>query len=424
MNENKKIAVNSFIIFLRLCLMTFIGIFTSRIVLDKLGASDFGLYNVVGGVVLLLNIVNTSMLSTTYRYIAFELGKEGKGNTNKVFNASFAIHGSYGLLILLLGFTIGDWYVTNYINLPDGRLDDALFVFHLSLLAASINTLLVPFRGLLVAFENFSISTIIDVIAKILYFISVVFILTQSDNGLIIYGLIHTVVVIFESIGYYIYSQIKFLDIIRFRIVKEKSIYKGMFSFSVWTLYGAVSSVGRAQGSVLIINYFFGTLVNAAYAVAVQVNNFIKSFALSLNNAAVPQITKNYSGGNLNRSVDLACYISKYTFILMTLVAFPVILEMDFLLSLWLKEVPEGTTEFCQWMILISLITTIGEGIYPLVQASGKLKTFQLILCTFSLLGLPIAYIIYYLGTPPISILILFFLMTFISLFIRLYLFL
>ena len=422
MNSNKRIVVNSFVIFFRLCLMTIVGLLASRIVLDKLGASDYGLYNVVGGIVLLLNVVNSSMMSTTYRYIAFELGKGSDGDTNKVFNASVFIHGCFATLIIILGYTVGDWYVNNYVNLPDGRLESALFVFHLSVFAAAVNTFLVPFRGLLVAFENFTVSAVIDVLGRVLYLFAVLFLLDIGDDKLCVYGIIQTVIVIVEAAAYYIYSRINYLDYIRFIFVREKRLYGNMLSFSVWTLYGAVSSMGRAQGSVLLINFFFGTLVNAAYAVASQVNGFIKSFAMSLNNAAVPQITKNYSGGNQNRSVYLASYISKYTFILMSLVSFPIILEMDFLLGLWLKEVPLGATAFCQWMILISLVSCIGEGIPPLVQASGKMKVFQLVGCTYNLLGLPVSYLFLYYGAPPISILVVFFIISLSMAFVRLYL--
>ena len=155
MEGNKKIAVNTIIIYVRLIIVSLVNIILSRVVLDALGASDFGLYNVVGGIVILLNVLNTSMASTTYRYLAFELGKGDEGNTNKVFNTSIFIHACFALLIFLVGLPIGDWYISNYMNIPDGNYSDAHFVFHLSIIAAAINTLLVPFQGLLVAYEKF-----------------------------------------------------------------------------------------------------------------------------------------------------------------------------------------------------------------------------------------------------------------------------
>lgn len=420
MGDNLKIAVNSIIIFIRLCIMTVIGVYAARIVLDVLGASDYGLYNVVGGVVTLLNVVTTSMTSTTYRYIAYELGKGKEGNTNKVFNASFMVHCCFALLIVVLGYTVGDWYVYNYVNLPEGRLDDALFVFHISVFTAALSTLLVPYKGLLVAFENFTVSAIVDIIGKILYILAVIFILKQGGNKIRVYGIIQFILIVLEAIPYLLYSRAHFLSTVKFHLVKEWSVFKGMLSFSVWTLYGALSSVGRTQGSVLLINYFFGTLVNAAYAVAQQVNGFIKSFALSLNNAAVPQITKSFSGGKVERSITLASYISKYTFILMSIVAFPVMLDIDFLLGIWLKEVPEGSSLFCQWLIITNLVNCLAEGIYPIIQASGRLAPFQIVGCTYNLLGLPATWIAYKLGAPPEMTLVIFFFISFTMIFIRL----
>lgn len=205
-----------------------------------------------------------------------------------------------------------------------------------------------------------------------------------------------------------IYSYRHCYSTCKFNLNKDMKLYREMFSFSGWILFGACSSVGKTQGSAMIINYFFGTIVNAAFAVANQVGNFILMFSRMLNQAAVPQITKNFSGGNQDRSVKLASYISKYTYILMMLVAFPMIMEMDFILGIWLKDVPEGSAEFCQLMILGGLIGCMGEGIPALTQASGQVKYFQLILSTISLMGLPIAVACYKLGAVPYTILIVY----------------
>ena len=422
MGENKRIAINSIIIFVRLCAISLIGIIASRIVLDQLGASDYGLYNVVGGIVTLLNVVATSMTSTTYRYIAYELGKGVDGNTNKVFNASFFIHSCFALLIIILGFTIGDWYLNNYVNLPEGRLEDAHFVFHWSVFTAAATTLIVPYRGLLVAFENFKVSAVVDVMGRLVYILLIIFLLKSGENKIRVYAVIHFVIVLVEAVPYILFSRSRHFSTVKFSIVRDWAVYKGMLSFSVWTLYGAVSTVGTAQGRVLLINYFFGTLVNAAFAVGQQVNGFIKSFALSLNNAAVPQITKNFSGGNVGRSISLASYISKYTFILMAFVAFPVMLDMDFLLGLWLKEVPKDSALFCSWLVLINLVQCLGEGIPPIVQASGKLAPFQLIICTFNLLGLPFTWLAFHFGAPPVATLVIFLVLNLSIVFIRLWL--
>lgn len=409
MNENKKIAFNSVILFVRLCIVSVISLISARFVLQALGASDYGLYNVVGGMVALLNVVNTAMVTTSYRYIAFELGKGENGNPNKVFNSSLAIHVVFGLLILLVGLPVGEWYVSNYLNVPTESISDAHFVLRVSVFTTMVSTMLVPYQGLLVAFEKFYVSAVIDILTQSLRLVAIFALVYYVGNRLRMYSLIMMVYVFVSSAMFLIYSYRHHRATCRLRVNTDIKLYKEMFSFTGWILFGACSSIGKAQGSAMIINYFFGTVVNAAFAVASQVENFILMFSRMLNQSAVPQITKNFSGGNKDRSVKLASYISKYTYILMTLVAFPVIMEMDFILNVWLKDVPAGTREFCQLMILGGLIGCMGEGIPALTQASGKIKYFQLIMSTISLMGLPLSFILYHFANvPPYTILIVY----------------
>lgn len=422
MNANKKIAVNSIIIFVRLIVVSLVGILSSRFILDALGASDYGLYNVVGGIVTLLNIFNTAMLSTTYRYIAFEIGKKVDSNPNKVFNASFLIHLGFALAILVIGIVVGDWYIDNYLNVDYSKISDAHFVFHISILTTVISTLLIPYQGLLVAYEKFGANAIIDIIANILRFVAVVLFIYSNCNRLRLYSLIMFGFTCTSSVLYLLYCVWHYRGIVKLKIVKDISLFKEMISYAFWTLFGAVAIIGKDQGSKVLINFFFGTIVNAAFAVANQIEGFILLFARSLSNAAIPQITKNYSGGNESRSIKLTSYISKYTFLLMSIVAFPVIVEMDFLLNLWLKEVPEGTTIFCRLIVLNGLLGCLGEGIPALVNATGNIKVYQIIYQGCNFLGLPLAFLAFYLGYNQYSILVIYCFVTLLCAFVRVYL--
>lgn len=422
MNDNKKIAVNSIIIFVRLVIVSLIGIFASRLVLDALGASDYGLYNVVGGIVTILNVFNTAMVSTTYRYIAFELGKGPNGNPRKVFATSFMIHAFFALVIVVLGLTVGEWYISNYLNVDPGKLDDARFVFHFSILTTVFTVLMVPYNGLLVAYEKFNVQAIIDVISTLGRYVVLYLCIYTLGNRLRLYAVINSSFTLLSSILALIYCLIKFRSVVRLYFVHDRALVKEMLSFAGWILLGATCSVGKTQGSAMIINFFFGTLVNGAYAVAHQVENFVNMFALSLSKAAIPQITKSFSGGNQGRSVKLTSYISKYTFILMCIVAFPVVMEMDFLLGLWLKEVPDGAQVFCKLMIVSILLSSLGEGIGALIQAANKQKAFQIIGAVFTLSGLPISFLFFKLGYPAYTILVVYCVVMFLFVFVRLYL--
>ena len=405
---NKRIALNSVIIFLRLCVVTVISILVSRYVLQALGVSDYGLFNVVGGLVGLLNVVNTAMMSTTYRYIAFELGKGEEGNLNKVFNTSRAIHLSLGLLILVLGFTVGEWYVLNYLNVAEGKMPDAQFVFVVTIITTFISTVFVPYKGLLVAYEKFSIAAVLEIASHVFKLCAVIYLTKYGGDRIRLYSLIMLGFCLINDLGNALYSWFHYGSTVKWKLFKDKKLYREMLSFTGWILFGAVSSIGKIQGTAVIVNYFFGTMVNAAFAVATQMENCLLMFARSLNNAAIPQITKSFSGGNQNRSLKLASYISKYTFILMLIVAFPLLMEIEYILKLWLKEVPEGAVAFCQIIILQGLVGCMGEGIPALVQATGKIKNFQIILTTISLSGLPIACVFFMLGYPPQTINVVF----------------
>ncbi|WP_321438133.1 oligosaccharide flippase family protein [uncultured Bacteroides sp.] len=422
MNDNKKIAVNSIVIFLRLCIVSLVSIIASRVVLDALGASDFGLYNVVGGIVTLLNVINTAMLSTTYRYLAFEIGKKSDGNPNKIFNTSLSIHAFLALLIFILGLFVGDWYINNYLNVLPDKLPDALFVFHVSIFTAFLSTLFVPFQGLQIAYEKFAINASIDIVSQSIKLGAILLLIYSDTNRLRLYSIIMLSYSILSGVLYALYCYSHYWSVVKLKIYRDFQLISDMLQYALWTMFGALASVGKSQGSAVIINFFFGTVVNAAFAVAAQIESFVLVFARSLNSAAVPQITKNFSGGNSSRSIKLTSYISKYTFILMCFVAFPVLLEMDFLLGLWLKEVPDGSATFCSLMILGALLGCLGEGIPALVNATGNIKVYQIITHTFTLLGLPIAFICIKLGANPYSILVVFCVISFLLAFIRLYL--
>lgn len=422
MNENKKIAVNSIIIFFRLVVTSLVALYASRVVLDALGASDYGLYNVVGGIVTMLNVMNSAMLSTTYRYIAFEMGKGKNGDIRKIFNTCFQIHIFFALFIVLLGLTVGEWYIDNYLNVAEGKLHDAKYVFQISLITAAIATLLVPFQGLIVALEKFSVNAIIDIVSFSFRLAIIMLFIYTDDNRLRLYSILQLSYNLLSCSLYLIYCLKNYLAIIRWKIYEDWKLCKEMFSYAAWTFFGAFAAYGKTQGSAIVVNFFFGTVVNAAFAVANQVESFILMFARSLSSAAVPQITKNFSGGNESRSIKLTSYISKYTFLLMSLVAFPIMLELEFLLGIWLKEIPDGTVLFCQLTVLGGLIGCLGEGISALINATGNIKMYQIIFQTFNLLGLPLAFVFYKFAYPAETILILYCVIGILAAFLRVYL--
>ena len=407
-NDNILIFKNSGILFFRLIVTTLIGLFSARFIILGLGASDFGLYSVVGGLVGMMAFLNTVMTSTTYRYIAFEMGKGNNESINNVFNISLVIHLCLALLVLLFTETIGVFYVNNYLKIDAGKLTDALFVLRFSTYATFFTIIGIPYQGLVTAQEKFAVQATIEIIRGLLVFFVALAIIYYMGNRLRLYALLIAIVNIVPALLFFAYCTRKYSEIVKWNFQRDKSKYKEMIGFSGWIMIGAAASVGQTSGAALIINAFFGTVLNAAFGIANQANNIVLMFSRNLSQAAIPQITKSFSSGNSDRTISLAAYISKYTIFLMLVPAVPILLETDYLLTLWLGNLPPYTVIFCQLMIINALIGGLGGGLPAVIQATGKIKYFQIVLSTTSLLSLPVACFLFKAGYPPSSILIAF----------------
>lgn len=421
MGDNKRIAINSLIILIRLVVTTIAGLITARYVIQALGASDYGLYNVVGGIVALLNILNASMTTSTYRFLAFELGKGDDGDPNQIFSSSFLIHTILSLLIFIVGGVIGLWYINNYLNISNGNVDAALFVFWISLLTTVISTLIVPFQGLLVAYEKFSYIALIDIITRIIILLVIIFLSNKEQLHIKTYSLVMLANAMLCAALYLFYAYHKYLLIVKLKLVRQWSVYKELLSFTLWTLFGGIGNIGQSQGSAMLVNFFFGTVVNAPYAIANQIKSFVNSFSTTLCQAAVPQITKEYSSGNIQQAVNITCNMSKYTFLLMLLPVFPLFMEMDFVLELWLKDVPSETAIFSKLTLLEGLIWCLGAGIPSLINATGRIKNYQIVAYTLLFLGLPVSFAFYKLGYEAYIICIVYCALTLLISFVKLY---
>jgi len=402
--NNRLIIKNSGILFFRLIVTSAIGLFTSRFIIRSLGASDFGLYSIVGGIVIMMAFLNTIMISTTFRFIAFEMGKGNKEGVNAVFNLSLVIHLCIALLILVLSETAGIYYVKNYLNVASDKIPDALFVLRFSTYATVISIISIPYQGLITAQENFVSRATIEVIRSVLGFVIALIIMYYMGNRLKLYALLVTIASIVPSVLFFTYCKKKYSEIVKWNFQRKKSKYKNMLNFTGWLTFGTVGWVGQRQGSDLIINIFFGTMLNASIGIANQVNSIVLMFARNLGQAAIPQITKSVSGENLGRTNTLVAYISKYTCFLMLIPSLPILLETEFLLTLWLGDLPPYTIIFCKLLIINGFIESLSSGIPSVIMATGKVKYFMVLSGLISLISLPIVYLLFKIGFPPYTI--------------------
>lgn len=418
-NSNRLIAENTAILYIKLIITSIIGLFTSRYIFRALGADDYGLYSVVGSVVVMMAFLNTVMITTTYRYIAYEMGRQDNEAANKVFNISLVIHLALVFIVLILTETIGVYYVRYHLNIDSSRVLDAVFVLRFSTYATMLSIVSIPFQGLVTALEKFSIRAAIEILSSILTLGLSIILLYFFGNRLRLYAVLMMFITMISSLLFILYGFKSSYEIVRWNFQKDKYKYKEMLGFSRWIMLGAAASIGERSFSAVIINSFFGTIINAAFGIANTVNGIISQFSGSLSQAAIPQITKNFSSGNNERSQNLVTYISKYTMFLQLLISIPILLETDFLINLWLGEVPEYTVIMTKLVIINNLISGLATGLAALVNATGKIKWYQIVLSSITLSSLPLAILLFKLGFPPYYITVSFMIIAIIKVVVR-----
>lgn len=406
-SKNKTIAFNSIIIYLRIFITSIIGLLTTRYVLQILGAENYGLFNVVGSVIVMLNCISTAMYTTTRRYINIEMGKSN-GNLNKIFNISFTLHIGFALLILLICESVGLWYINNHLNVAPEKLADANFIFQITTIVSCIGIMNVPYQGLIEAFEKFWQTAIIDIINAFFKIIIVIILINYTGNNALRFYAVLTSLLTFSSfILYQIACYIQWKDIIKFKIYTDKNLYKEILIFNNYTALGAISYLARSQGSNILVNFFFGTAVNAAFAIAYQIQNFVQIFIGNLGTASAPQITQSYSKGDKMKSFNLVSNINRYTILMMILIYYTLNIRLDYILSIWLGTPPDNTLILCSWILKYALCHSFLTCLSTYIQASGKLKWFQVSGFILELSLIPLGYLFFQLGYPPVTIIII-----------------
>ena len=405
-HDNKRIAKNTIVLYGRMLVLMFIGLFTSRIVLNALGVEDYGINNVVGGFLGLFAIVTQSMSSTISRYVTFELGRNNAYDANKVFCTSVNIQVLYALIIVLMAETLGLWFLNTKLVIPETRLFAANVVYQLAVVSMVINLISVPYDACIVAHERmsaFAYITLYDAVAKLV--IAYLLYLHIMDN-LIFMALLNTGVAWSQRVIYLKYCKKNFLEC-KYHLIFDKGLLKRMFGFAGWNLIGSSSAVLRDQGGTVLLNMFFGPTVNAAQGIAAQINGKVMAFAGSFMTAMNPQITKSYASGDMDYLYKLIYKGSRFSFCLMLFFALPVWLNTHFVLKVWLGVVPDHTIWFARFMMCFVMLEALSNTIVIAVKATEKIKKYQIVVGGLQMLNLPLTYLIFKLGCPPESQLIM-----------------
>ena len=417
-NSNRAILQNTFILYIRLLVVSVCGLFTTRYALQALGISDFGLFSVVGGVVSFMAIFNAIMLSTSNRFIAIAIGKNDVNEINNSFNVNFMVHVTIAIVTLMMAIPIGGWYIANYINF-DGDINLAIKVFNITIIGSIISFVGVPFNGLLMAKERFFVFCFTDMISSVLKMIGAWSLLFFFEDKLIAYAVLLSVLSAYPTLVFLFYCKHKFSDYVRFRLIRDRERYYEVFKFSIWVGYGALATMGKNQGSALIVNNFFNTIMNAALGIANMVNNIVHVFAANMTKSIAPQITKTYASGDMSRCERLVVLASKVSFMGLFVIASPFFAEPEWILSLWLGEVPPYTVIFIQLLLVDALVGSLNSGIPEVIFASGKIRSYQLIINSIFLFSVFVAWLVLHLGAPAYMMIVVYIIFSLVVLIVR-----
>lgn len=390
---NRTIAKNATMLYLRMFVSMIIGFYTSRVVLKALGVSDYGIYNLVGGFVVLVNMVSTALNGATSRFLTFSLGQGVFKELQKTFSTAVFIHIGLSLLFLVLAETIGLWFVNYQLVIPPERLTAANWVYQAAVISTILGILQVPYNSLIISHERFGIFAAIDILTSCLKLLIAVIVLYSSYDHLILYSLLYAFITVAVIIFYHFYSTHHFQESkLIFQI--DWSIFREMIRFSGWTLFGSTSLTLSQQGTNIIFNNFFGTIINAAVGVANQVQAILYSFIRNISSAFNPQIIKEYAQQNFERVDFLINLGAKFSSLMILLVSVPVICEMQTLMGWWLVEIPKGAVVICQIALIENFFNSFTPLAYTAITASGHVRNVNITNGILFLLRLPCAYLL------------------------------
>ena len=391
-NNNNRIARNTAFLYIRMAIVLIVSLYTTRVVLAALGVVDYGVYNVVCGFVTLFSFLNATMSNSIQRYFNYEMGKNGDEAIGNVYVTSLMIQCLIAIIVVLLIETFGLWYVNNKMVIPDERMADANWVFQFATISLVLVIMQVPFSAAIMAHEKMDYYAIVSVIDALLKLAIALYVKHAVTEGrLLFYGACIMGISVFDFLMYFGYSKLKFKNL-RFKWMFDKSMFKSMLAFSGWRTMECFAFMMKGQGVNMILNFYFGPVINAANAIAVQVSNAVEGFRTNLFTAFNPQVVQSYADGNYSRTKSLMFGMSKIAFILIFMISLPLVIELDYVLALWLGgEVPEYTSIFTIMFIINMLITVFNVPLTIVVGATGHVKRYSIIQTVNVLAIVPLA---------------------------------
>lgn len=407
--DNRRIAKNTLMLYIRMLLLMAISLYTSRVILAALGVDDFGIFNLIGGFITLFSFISSALVAAMQRYFNVCLGKGDREGYQRVYSMGINIFALFSVFLLIVGETVGLWFVKTQLNIPAGRETAALWVYQISLITLIVTLFRTPDNASIIAHEKMEFYAYISIFEALLK-LAIVFLLGRiAVDKLILYVLLYLGSAILINIIYVVYSHSKIPEC-RYTLMWDKSLFKSLVSFSGWNMLSGGSRVLKSQGDAYFLNHYYSVAVNAAFGVASQVYNAVNLFLTNFQTAFKPQLVQTYAAGEMDAHYKLINRSAKLSYYLLLLIVIPVIFNLDALLGLWLKEVPLYTKEFCFFVLLAYLVDALGAPLSVSVFANGNIKYFQIVVAMLSVLGLIAGFLCLKAGALPyvISIIIFF----------------
>lgn len=405
-SNSKRIAKNTLLLYFRMILIMVVSLYTSKIILNELGVEDFGIYNLVAGVVILFSFLSNAMITATQRYLSIAIGKKDEKYIQAVFSTSLLSHFFLIFFIFLAAETIGLWLINAKLEIPADRMSATNFVYQLAILTTCVNIIRIPYNASIIANERMSFFAYVSIVETFLKLAVVWALAITPGDKLVIYSFLLLLVAIVIDIAYWYYCQ-RFLLANKFYLKTNKKLFVELTSFSVWNLFGGLADIGYKQGTNIILNLFWGVSINAVLGITNQIRNALVPFIGNLQLAVNPQMVKSYALGDYEYFKILVYRISKYSYFLMLIIVFPIIFNIDLILELWLKNPPKHTAIFAILTSVYCLVDSLTGPLWAAMQAGGKIKRFQMVTGICLLLNLPVSYLFLMYGYAPSVVLII-----------------
>ena len=403
--NNKRIAKNTLLLYFRMLFLMVISLYTSRVVLNALGVEDFGIYNVVGGIVTMFSMLSGSLSAAITRFITYELGTGNRENLKKIFSSAVTIQIGLAVVIILLAEVVGIWFLNVKMNIPEARMAAANWVFQFSVLTFAINLISVPYNACIIAHERMSAFAYISILEAVGKLAIALLITMLTTDKLILYAILMCTIAFIIRMTYGAYCK-KHFEECTFHFVFDKELLRRMFSFAGWNFIGATATILRDQGGNIVINLFCGPAVNAARGIAFQVNTAIHGFITNFMTALNPQITKSYASGDKNYMMSLILHGARLSFYMLLFLSLPVLVNTHYILMLWLKIVPEHSVTFVRLVLILGMCEAISNPLITAMLATGNIRKYQIIVGSLNMMNLPISYILLFMGMYPEAVFI------------------